>query len=170
MSQPVHVGDFCQFGDTLGTIEEIGLRATQIRTLARTVVHIPNAMFASGKIENLTQRDKILYRTRLRLSYSDTPEQVKQVLAKIRELIDQHEFIDKENSRVRFLEFGEYAQELEMYVFIKTRDFIEYLEYREEINLNINDIVEAAGAHLAVPTKSINLTQSSEVPLASPST
>lgn len=169
-SQPVHVGDFCQFGDTLGTVEEIGLRATQLRTLARTVVHIPNAMFASGKIENLTQRDKILYRTRLRLSYNDTPDQVRQVLAKIRELIDQHEFIDEENSRVRFLEFGEYAQELELYVYIKTRDFIEYLEHREDINLRINDIVESAGARLAVPTKAISLTQSSELPPTSPST
>jgi MscS family membrane protein len=170
MSQPVHVGDFCQFGDTLGTVEEIGLRATQLRTLARTVVHIPNAMFAAGKIENLTQRDKILYRTRLRLSYDNRPEQVKQVLAKVRELIDQHEFIDEENSRVRFLEFGEYAQELELYAYIKTRDFSDYLEHREDINLKINDIVESAGAQLTVPAQTISLTQSSESPLTSPVT
>ncbi len=169
-SQPVHVGDFCKFGDILGVVEEIGLRATQLRTLARTVVHVPNALFASGAIENLTQRDKILYRTRLRLSYDDTPDQVRQVLTKIRELIDQHEFIDEENSRVRFLEFGEYAQELELYVYIKTRDFIEYLEHREDINLSINDIVESAGAQLTVPVKTINVNQSSESLLTSPST
>ena len=164
MSQPVHVGDFCKFGDTLGTVEEIGLRATQLRTLARTVVHIPNALFASGAIENLTQRDKILYRTRLRLSYNDTPEQVRQVLTKIRELIDGHEFIDEENSRVRFLEFGEYAQELELYVYIKTMDFAEYLGHVEDVNLRINDIVESAGAHLTVPVKNINLNQAIESP------
>ena len=164
MSQPVHVGDFCKFGDTLGTIEEIGLRATQMRTLGRTVVYIPNAMFASGKIENLTRRDKILYRTRLRLSYNDTPAQLKQVLAKIRELIDQHEFIDEESSRVRFLEFGEYAQELELYVYIKTRDFVVYLEQREDVNIKINDIIESAGAHLTVPAKTISLNSASELP------
>ena len=163
-SQPVHVGDFCKFGDTLGVVEEIGLRATQLRTLSRTVVHIPNAMFASGKIENLTQRDKILYRTRLRLSYNDAPDQVEQVLVKIRELIEQYEFIDEENSRIRFLEFGEYAQELELYVYIKTREFTEYLEHREAINLRINDIIEAAGAHLTVPAKNISLTSSSQLP------
>jgi MscS family membrane protein len=152
-SQPVHVGDFCKFGTTLGTVEEIGLRSTQIRTVARTIVHIPNAMFASGEIENLTQRDKILYRTRLRLSYEDTPDQVKQVLAKIRELIEQHEFIDEADSRVRFLEFGEYAQELELYVFIKTKIFSEYLEHREDINLKINEIVEAVGVKLVIPAR-----------------
>ncbi len=161
-SQPVHVGDFCKFGDTLGVVEEIGLRATQLRTLSRTVVHIPNAMFASDKIENLTQRDKILYRTRLRLSYNDSPEQVKQVLVKIRELIAQHELIDEGNSRIRFLEFGEYAQELELYVYIKTKDFSEYLEHREDINLRINDIVESVGAHLTVPVKAISMMQTTE--------
>ena len=163
-SQPVRVGDFCKFGDTLGTVEEIGLRATQLRTLGRTVVHIPNALFSSKEIENLTQRDKILYRTRLRLSYNDTPEQVRQVLMNIRELVDQHEFIDEENSRVRFLEFGEYAQELELYVYIKTMDFAEYLEQVEDVNLRISDVIESAGAHLTVPVKDINLNQPVELP------
>ncbi|MBT8119347.1 MAG: mechanosensitive ion channel family protein [Gammaproteobacteria bacterium] len=163
-SQPVHVGDFCKFGETLGTVQEIGLRATQLRTLGRTVVHVPNALFAAGAIENLTQRDKILYRTRLRLSYKDTPEQVRQVLAKIRELIEQHEYIDEESSRVRFIEFGEYAQELELFVYIKTMDFAEYLEQVEDVNLKISDVIESAGAHLTVPVKNINLKQPSELP------
>ena len=89
---------------------------------------------------------------------------MKQVLVKIRELIDQDEFIDEENSRVRFLEFGEYAQELELYVYIKTRDFVEYLEHREDINIRINDIIEYAGAQLTVPVKTINVNQSSQLP------
>ena len=152
-SQPVHVGDFCKFENTLGTVEEIGLRATQIRTLSRTVVHVPNALFASGKIENLTQRDKILYRMRLRLSFDDTPEQVRQVLDNLRKLIDEHEYIDEDDSRVRFLEFGDYAQELELFVYIKTNVFSEYLEHREDINLRIADILESAGTRLVLPTR-----------------
>jgi MscS family membrane protein len=152
-SQPVHVGDFCKFENTLGTVEEIGLRATQIRTLSRTVVHVPNALFASGKIENLTQRDKILYRTRLRLSLDDTPDQIRQVLDKLREFMQQHEYIDEADSRVRFLEFGEYAQELELYVYIKTNVFAEYLEHREDINLQISDILESAGVRLVLPAR-----------------
>jgi MscS family membrane protein len=163
-SQPVRVGDFCKFGDTLGTVEEIGLRATQIRTLGRTVVHIPNALFSSAEIENLTQRDKILYRTRLHLSYNDTAEQVRQVLVKVRELFDQHEFVDEEHSRIRFLEFGEYAQELELFIYFKTNDFVEYLEHREDFNLRINDIIESTGAHLTVPVKNINLNKPAELP------
>lgn len=150
-SQPVHVGDFCKFGDKLGVVEEIGLRATQLRTLERTVVHIPNAKFSTDIIENLTQRDKILYRTRLRLSLQATARQMHEVLDGIRKLIDTNEMIDEESSRVRFLEFGEYAQEIELYIYIKTRDFAEYLQHREEINLGIKDIIEKSGTQLALP-------------------
>ena len=163
-SQPVKVGDFCKFGDTTGVVEEIGLRSTRLRTLARTIVHIPNALFSSDKIENLTQRDKILYRTRLRLSYEDTPDQVKQVLEKIRALIEEHESIDSDNSRVHFLEFGEYAQELELYVYIKTTDFAEYLEHREDINLRINDIVDAVGVKLVIPARTTYLSNIADNP------
>jgi MscS family membrane protein len=152
-SQPVHVGDFCKFGDKLGVVEEIGLRATQLRTLERSVVHIPNAKFSTDIIENLTQRDKILYRTRLRLSLQTTARQMQDVLAGIRQLIKDNEHIDDESSRVRFLDFGEYAQEIELYVYIRTRDFVEYLEHREDINLKIANIIESSGTRLVVPTR-----------------
>ncbi len=164
-SQPVKVGDFCQFGKYLGTVEEIGLRETQLRTLARTVVHIPNALFASAEIENLTQRDKILYRTRLRLSYEEAPAQIKMVLQNIRQMIDQHEFIDEQDSRVRFIEYGEYAQELELYVYIKTQVFVEYLEHREDINLRISEIVEDAGVKLVIPARTSYIKELSDAPV-----
>ena len=152
-SQPVHVGDFCKFGDKLGVVEEIGLRATQLRTLERTVVHIPNAKFSTDIIENLTQRDKILYRTRLRLSLQTTAKQMQDVLSGIRQMIKDNENIDEESSRVRFLDFGEYAQEIELYIYIKTCDFAEYLEHREDINLKITGLIESSGTQLVVPTR-----------------
>lgn len=70
----------------------------------------------------------ILYRTRLRLSLQATAQKMQEALESIRELIKQHAVIDEVTSRVRFLEFGESAQEFELCVYIKTRDFDEDLE------------------------------------------
>lgn len=162
-AQPVKVGDLCQFGTILGIVEEIGLRSTQLRTLSRTVVHIPNALFSSNSIENLTQRDKIQYRCHLKLSYDVTPTQMRAVLARIRELIAQHEHIDAEASRVRFTEFGDYAQELELYLFITTTDFAQYLEYREDINLSIVDLLDQEGVKLIVPVNTVQLEKTSDI-------
>ena len=58
---------------------------------------------------------------------------------------------------MRFLEFGEYAQELELFVYIKTSNFSEYLEHREDINLKISDIVASVGVKLVIPAKTTYL-------------
>jgi MscS family membrane protein len=74
------------------------------------------------------------------------------VLDKIRSLIKQHEFIDEESSRVRFIEFAAYAQELELFIYIRTKDYAEFLEYREDVNLKILDLLEQAGVKLVIPS------------------
>ena len=56
--EPMRVGDFCRVGDQMGTIEDIGLRSTRIRTLSRTVIAIPNSQLAMENIENFSLRDK----------------------------------------------------------------------------------------------------------------
>ena len=50
--QPINVGDYCKFGSQEGTVEDIGIRSTRIRTSNRTLVTIPNGSFSSMSIEN----------------------------------------------------------------------------------------------------------------------
>jgi len=71
--RPVSVGDLCRFGDRVGTVEDIGLRSTRIRTLDRTLVTIPNAEFSSMTLENLSKRDKIWFHFALNLQRDTTP-------------------------------------------------------------------------------------------------
>lgn len=72
--QPVSTGDLCRYGDSVGRVEEIGLRTTRIRTLSNSLVNVPNAQLSTGIIENLTARTKIMYQPDLPLRY-DTSRQ-----------------------------------------------------------------------------------------------
>ena len=56
--QPVRVGDFCRFGDKMGTVEDISIWSTRVRTLERTIVSIPNGQFAGMQLENFARRDR----------------------------------------------------------------------------------------------------------------
>ncbi|MEA3302889.1 MAG: mechanosensitive ion channel family protein [Pseudomonadota bacterium] len=154
-AQPIRIGDFCRAGSTLGIVEEIGLRSTAIRTLERTLVTIPNASMASMDIENLTKRDKILYRRGVRLRNDTTPDQVRAVLAGVRKMFETHADVDPVPARIRFTEYGEHSLNLEIFAYITTRDFNEYLGSVEDLNLRILDIIAAAGAQLALPARSI---------------
>src|SRR5581483_11628684 len=81
--RPVAVGDFCKFGTQVGTVEDVGLRSTRIRTLDRTIVTVPNGEFSTMTLENFSQRDKIWFHTTLNLKRDTSPEQVRNLLRTI---------------------------------------------------------------------------------------
>lgn len=164
VSQPVSIGDFCRVGKTLGVVEEIGLRATMLRTLDRTIVTIPNAVFVNMDIENLTSRDRILYRRRIRLRNDTTPDQVRAILENVRSMFLEHKEVNPDPARIRFIEYGEYALELEAFAYVNTCDFNEYLGTVEDLNLRIMDLIEAAGSQLAVPARVVHMDQQQAVP------
>jgi MscS family membrane protein len=147
----VRIGDFCQIGNMRGMVEEIGLRSTRFRTLANTVVAIPNSRLASEPIDNISARQKIWYHPLVRLRLDTTPEQVRQILGQVSALLESDEQIMEESARVRFTRFGEQGLELQISAYIGTVDWVEYLEIAEDLNLKILDIVIAAGAALALP-------------------
>jgi len=158
--QPARVGDFCRIRDSVGTIEEIGLRTTRVRTLANTVIAIPNSQLANEPIDNISLREKIWYRPILRLRYDTTPEQLRQVLEGIRELLSSHEQILQDNHRVRFKEIADDALLVEVYAYLATTDWAEYLEFAEELNIRLLEIVAKAGTSLSLPARTLHVEQS----------
>jgi len=161
--QPVRVGDFCRIGNSIGTIEEIGLRTTRVRTLADTVIAVPNARLASEPIDNISARDKILYNPILRLRYDTTPEQLPQILDGIRDLFATHERVLKDGQRVRFHEIADDALLVEAYAYIDTTDWDEYLQLAEELNIWILEIIAQAGTSLSLPARSLHIEQSADI-------
>ncbi len=168
--QPVRVGDACRIGTQTGTVERIGLWSTRIRTPERSVVSIPNAQFFTLQVDNLQQRDRILLSAVLRLRYETSPDQLRAVLSKVREVLRTHPRVDPEPARVRFTGFGNEALELEVFAYLRTTDYDDYLAVREELCLTIMDIVTGAGASFALPERTIRLVGDGRAPIDAPPT
>jgi MscS family membrane protein len=151
--RPVRVGDFCRFGDALGTVEEIGMRSTRIRTLDDTVLSVPNADVSKGRVENYSARRKVWYHPRVRLRYETTPDQVRYILVEVRKLLYAHPRVLPDPARIRFAGFGEYSLDLDVFAYVDTNDFGEFLEIAEDLNLRIMDVIKAAGTELAIPAR-----------------
>jgi len=154
-SQPVEVGDFCQFGDKIGTVEEMGLRATKIRTLDHTVITVPNVEFAHMQLENFSTRGKILYHPEIRLRYGTTSDQVRYILIEIRKLLYANPKIPSNPARIRLEEFGPSSLNLRIFAYIDVTAYGEFLEVAEDLNLRIMDLVEQAGAAFALPSQTL---------------
>ena len=152
-AQPVRVGDFCRFGDKMGTVEEIGLRATRIRTLERSVITIANAEFSNMHLDNLSKRDRFWYHPQLGLRYETTPDQIRYILVEVRKMLYAHPKVLSEPLHVRFSGFGEYALNLEVFAYIGVTDYTESLEIAEDLNLRVMEIIAAAGSDFAFPAQ-----------------
>jgi MscS family membrane protein len=156
-SKPVRVGDFCKFGETLGTIEEIGLRSTRVRTLDHTVISVPNAEFMNLPLNNFSKREKIRYHPKISLRYETTPDQIRAILAEIKKLLTSHPKVLPDPARVRFTSFGTYSLDLDIFAYIDVTAYGEYLEIAEELNLQIMNIVAQAGSSFALPSQTTYL-------------
>ena len=156
---PVRIGNFCRVGALTGTIEDIGLRSTRIRTLARTTISIPNADLASQSIENFATRDKFLFQHTFALRYETTPDQLRFVLAEARALLYRHEKVETESARVRLLRFGPSGLEVEVFAYLQATEFDEFLPIQEDVLLRLMDTIAASGTALAFPSQTMYFTR-----------
>ena len=155
IDKPVRVGDFCGFGDQSGTVETIGIRSTQLRSLDRTLITIPNAQFADMQIINWARCDQMMITHTIGLRYETESDQLIYVLAKIREMFSAHPRIDIETIRVRFAGYGASSLDIDIRVYAKTREWNDFYAIKEDVLLRINGIVKQAGTGFAFPSRTL---------------
>ena len=155
LDRAVRVGDFLKVGEILGTVDDIGLRSTRIRTLDRTMVSVPNGQIANLSLENFSMRDRFWFHPTLRLGYGTNSEQMTAVLEGIRSLLGETRLVDPMSVRVRFLNLGTSSLEVEIFAYILARDWNQFLEIQEGLLLQMLKCVESAGVHIALPSQTI---------------
>lgn len=159
LDKPVRVGEFCQFDDVLGTVEEIGLRSTRIRRWEGNLISVPNSQFAEFRLDNYNDVRYMMIKTTLGLRYETTVDQLRYVLTKLSEMLIAHPKVVA--PRVRFAGFGEYALEVYVIGYCDTRVWAEWHAIREDVYLRAKQIVEEAGTGFAFPSQTTYLARDS---------
>ncbi|HVM92261.1 MAG TPA: mechanosensitive ion channel family protein [Terriglobales bacterium] len=153
----IRVGDYCRFGDKTGTVEDISLRSTRVRTDARTQLSIPNGTLATMSIENYSRRDKILFNPALAIRCDTTGDQLRYILAEIRRLLYQHPKVEPETANIRFANVDASSLRLEIFTYVRTQDSNEFAAVREDLLLRIGEIVSRSGSSFAFPSQTLYL-------------
>ena len=157
----IRVGDTCRIGDRVGTVEDISLRSTRIRTPERTLLSIPNGALATMNVENLTRRDKILFNPTFGVRYETSSDQLRYLLAEVRRMLYEHPKIESESARVRFTGLADSSLTLEIFSYVLTADFSEFTAIREDLLLRIMDIVRRSGSDFAFPSRTLYMARDS---------
>ncbi len=153
--RPFKIGDWIETPNVEGTVEEIGIRSTRIRTFSQALVSVPNAVIANSAITNWSKMQKRRIKMRLGLTYDTTKEQMKDILNEIKEMLQNHPDIHKDTIMIRFDEFADSSLSIFCYFFTVTTNWSEYLSIREDINLKIMEIVQKNRASFAFPSQSL---------------
>jgi MscS family membrane protein len=157
----IRVGDYCRFGDRTGTVSDISLRSTRVRTDARTELSIPNGTLATMSIENFTRRDKILFNPVLAIRYETSADQLRYLLAEVRRLLYAHPKVESQSASIRFANFDASALRLELSAYVATLDANEFAAIREDLLLRIMNIVEDSGTCFAFPSQTLYFSRDS---------
>ncbi len=153
----VRVGDLLNVDNVQGTVEEVGLRSTRIRTPDRTLVILPNGQIANMRLETISVRDKFWFHPVIRLRFETTPHQLRLVLDDIRDLLSQNPDIDPSSVRVRFIRLGSFSLDIDLFAYVAAPDWNGFLEIQEKLLVAIMEIVEEAGTGIAFPSRRISL-------------
>jgi MscS family membrane protein len=121
--------------------------------MEQTLLSVPAGILAQSNVENFATRSKILAKTILRVRYGTTAEQLGLMLTGIRRLMAENPKIETETSRVRLVDFGDRAVEIELFAYVLTVDYLEFLAVREDLLLQVVAIVESSGSGFAQPTQ-----------------
>jgi MscS family membrane protein len=145
------VGDFCTISGRQGVVEDITMRSVRLRTLEQTLLSVPTGLLSQASLENFASRRKILMQNTLQLRYGTTTDQLRWVLNRVHTLLEERTDIETGSARIRLVAFAARAIELELFAYVLTPDWMQFLAIREELLLQIATIIESSGTGFAQP-------------------
>jgi MscS family membrane protein len=149
-------GDWIMTPDVEGVVEEIGTRATKIRTFSKAIVTVPNATLVNSAVTNWSKMTNRRIKMRLGLEYRTRRDQVTRIMQRIKDYLQNHPDIETKVVTFVYLdEFNESSIDILLYYFTKTTNWEEWLRIREENMLEFMKIIEDEGAAFAFPSQQL---------------
>lgn len=159
LDRPFAVGDWIRSNDRdiEGTVEYIGWRQTRIRTFDKRPLYVPNAVFNSITVENPSRMtNRRIYET-FGVRYDDLSH-VENIVQQVKAMLESHSDIDNRQTLIVNLnQFNESSVDFFVYTFTKTTDWVKFHEIKQQVLLEIAQIVESNHSELAYPTQRLQL-------------
>ncbi|WP_228707614.1 mechanosensitive ion channel family protein [Psychrobacter phenylpyruvicus] len=151
--QPVRVGDYCKFGDLEGTVVDIGIRSTRLRTLNRTIVTVPNGEFSSMSIENFASRDMFHFLHNIYIKRNVDATTLENFLKEMEEFLVNHELTNSEWTQVRIAELRQDSMVIEFRAYIYASGADEFYDKQTQLLIEILKEIEKYPIEHALATQ-----------------
>jgi MscS family membrane protein len=152
---PFEVGDFIKTPDVTGIVEKVGMRSTRVRQLDQALVAVPNNLLTNAVVLNWSRLEKRRLNFTIGLTYDASSQQIRALIQHIRDLLDKTEDVNSDSIVVHFVELGASSLDILVIAQILLPDWGEYTALKEDLYLEIMEIVEKLGLSFAFPSQSL---------------
>ena len=156
---PVRIGDYCKFGTYEGTVIDIGIRSSRVRTPTRTIVTVPNGDFSSMQIENFTSRDMFRFLHQLYIKRTADIDVVFKMVKHLDEFLDEHELTNQEWNQVNIMELRQDCYIIQLQAYINATGIIEFYEKQNVLFVDLLMQVRLYDVEHALPTQQLIVKQ-----------
>jgi MscS family membrane protein len=155
--KPFQIGDWITSGDIDGTVEEVGFRATRVRTFRNSLTYVPNGVIADRTVDNHGLRKYRRFFTKIAVTY-DTPSDVINVFVDgLREIVLKHPHTWKDNFHIYLNDMADSSLSIMFYIFFEVPTWGDELRCRHEILIEIIRLAENLGVNFAFPTRTLHM-------------
>ncbi len=156
---PVRIGDYCKFGTYEGTVIDIGIRSSRVRTLTRTIVTVPNGDFSSMQIENFTSRDMFRFFHQLYIKRTADIDVVFKMVKDLDEFLNEHYLTNQEWNQVNILELRQDCYVIQLQAYINANNVMEFYDKQNVVFVDILTQVKKYDVEHALPTQQLIVNQ-----------
>ncbi len=151
--RPFEVGDFIIVGDYMGSIENIGIKTTRVRSLGGEQLVFSNTDLTNSRIRNYKRMEKRRVLFSLGVVYQTTTEQVKEIPGIIKHAIESVD--GTVFDRAHFFSYGDFSLNFEIVYYVLSGDYNIYMDIQQRINFQIKEEFEKRGIEFAYPTQTL---------------
>jgi len=164
LDKPFQIGHFVVVDNFSGTVENIGLKTTRMRSISGEIVVFSNTDLTKARLRNykFMQERRIVFA--FGVTYDTPADTMEQIPVWVKALIDAQP--DARFDRAHFKDFGDSSLNFEVVYWMKTSDFAAYMNTQQAINLGLMRVLAQHGVEFAFPTRTLQLQVAQALPVA----
>ena len=152
LDKPFRIKDRIQVDGFDGTVEEVGLRSTRLRTLEGRIVTIPNSRFTDNSVTNVTSQPTLKVKLNLGLTYDTNEIQMQKAIDILEDIVKDQEAITDDYA-AGFNGFGDFSLNILFIYYVKPDSH--WLDTQTLVNKEILRRFNKEGLEFAFPTQTI---------------
>ena len=153
LDKPFVIGDFIIIDDCMGSVENIGLKTTRVRSLSGEQLVFSNNDLLKSRVRNYKRMFERRVVFSIGVTYQTPLEKLKRIPTTIREIIELQ--ASTRFDRAHFQGYGDFALKFEIVYYVLSSDYNRYMDIQQAINLSIYQSFEEEGIDFAYPTQSL---------------